>query len=608
MSVPLAAQAQPGFSGITTFGDSYADNGNVQRLLRGSGGYPSSTNDPAISYYTFPYYLQRIYNVPDQGIRNYAIGGATTTSLNASAGRGLSLPFELQTFAARGERIAPRELVLFSIGGNDGGASSGQVPLSQSAAVAAQANANSLAAVNQLVSAGARNIVFRSTSDLGALASVRNGPNAAGSIEYGRLYFEGLQRDLAPLGSQGVRVFLFDTGRLLRAVQADPAAYGFTDAQTPCNSIAACRDPNSPLQQQYLTYDGLHLTSRGFELVARYISAQIAAPDAIAVQPEIGLAGITAFTNSVFERLDTYRFAGIGGGHMTALGGAPGATAPLPVTPGSAVSVFVQGHYAAGDRDRRNGVAGYSYDIGGVTIGGEVNPAPGFRLGLAFNYANTDADLNGRLGKVEVDSYRIALYGSFSYPNWFADAVVSASYDDYEISRRGVISPVRSDPTGNSVSAGLRGGYLFGLGPVRLGPIAGLTYNLTQVDAQTETGDSLLTNDVRRQRVDSLTGSLGVQLRLNTQAAGRSITPYVNVTAEHDFLGSGRTLVTNATYASSLPVRSSVEDQGRTYGQVTAGVSAEVARGVALMVNGGTTFARRDGNDYAFWGGVRVSF
>ncbi|WP_338665851.1 autotransporter domain-containing protein [Pararoseomonas sp. SCSIO 73927] len=609
-AAPIAARAQATFDRLTAFGDSYADNGNVQRLLRGeTGTYPSSTTDPSVSYNTFPLYVQQLYGIPDANVRNYAIGGATTTSVNASAGRGLSLPFELQTFAARGERIGPREIVLFSIGGNDGGASSGSVPLSLAASTAATANANSLAGVNQLVAAGARNIVFRSTSDLGALASVRNGPNPAGSIEYGRLYFEGLQRDLAPLGDRGVRVFLFDTGRLLRAVQANPAAYGFTDAQTPCNTFAACRTPNSPLQQQYLTYDGLHLTSKGFELVARYIAAQVGAPDAIAVTPEIGLASVTAFTNSVFERLDTYRFAGMEGRQAlagTGMGG--GGSAPVPVAPGSPVSVFVQGHYAAGDRDRRNGVAGYSYDLGGITLGGEVRPVAGVRIGLAFNYSNTNADIDAGLGKVEADSYRAAIYGSVTRPNWFVDGVVTAGRDVYETSRTGVISAVRGDPTGSSASMGLRGGYLVNAGPVRLGPIGGLTYTWSRSGNYTESGDGLLTNDVRRQTIDALTGSLGAQARLNVTVAGRSVTPYVNVTAEHDFIGRGRTLITNATFAQSLPVRSQVEERGRTYGQVAGGISAEVVPGVAVMANAGTTFARRDGNDYAFWGGVRLTF
>jgi len=608
-AAPVAARAQTGFDRLTAFGDSYADNGNVQRLLRGqNSAYPSGTTDPSVSYITFPSYLQQIYGIADANVRNYAIGGATTTNVNASAGRNLSLPFELATFAARGERIGSREVVLFSIGGNDGGASGGAVPLSLSASTAATANANSLAAVNQLVAAGARTIVFRSTSDLGALPSVRNGPNPEGSIEYGRLYFQGLQRDLAPLSSQGVRVFLFDTGRLLRAVQANPGAYGFTDAVTPCNTLAACRSVSSPLQQQYLSYDGLHLTNKGFELVARYIAAQIAAPDAIAVTPEIGLASATAFGNAMFERLDTYRYGPAGRQMLAGDGMTNGGSALAPVAPGSAVSVFVQGHYASGSRDRRGGIAGYSYDLGGVTIGAEVRPIQEFRLGLALHYASTNADIDARLGKVEADSYRIAAYGSLTRPNWFVDTVLTAGRDVYETSRTGVISTLRGDPVGSSVTAGLRGGYLFDAGPLRLGPIAGLSYAWARAGNYTETGDELLTADVRSQTIDALTGSLGVQFRANARVVGRAVTPYLNVTAEHDFIGRNRSTITNATFAANLPVRTPVEERGQTYGQVAGGISAEVAPGVAVMANAGTTFARRDGNDYAFWGGVRLSF
>ena len=611
LGAPGGAGAQARFDRLTAFGDSYADNGNVQRLLRGAGGYPSGTNDPAVTYYTFPFYLQQLYGVPDAAVRNYAIGGATTTDLNAAAGRGLSLPFELQTFARNGERIGPNELVLFSIGGNDGGASSGQVSPAQAEAVAARANANSIAAVRQLAAAGARTVVFRSTSDLGALASVRNGPFPESTIRYGQLYFEGLQRDLAALSGEGVRAFLFDTGRLLRAVQADPAAYGFTDAQTPCATLVACRNPNSPLQSQYLSYDGLHLTSSGFALVARYIAAQIDGQEDIAAQPEVGLAAVTAFSNSVFERLDTYRLQGVGGPAMSIGGGmgggGMGATAPVPAAPGSPVSVFVQGHYAGGDHDRRGGVAGFDYDIGGVTIGAEVRPAAPFLLGLAVNYSNTDAHLD-RGGSVDADSYAVALYASLFRPNWFVDAVAFLSHDEYEIRRRGVISALRSDPSGNSYGGGVRGAYLFGEGPVRLGPLLGLTYARSRVDGYSERGDGLLTNDVRRQGADSLTGSAGAQLRVDARLAGRAVSPYLNLTAEHDFLDGDGSILTNAAYAPNLPIRSRTEGRDRTYGRVAGGISAEVAPGVSVMANAATSFARADGNDYAFWGGVRLSF
>jgi uncharacterized protein YhjY with autotransporter beta-barrel domain len=153
-----------------------------------------------------------------------------------------------------------------------------------------------------------------------------------------------------------------------------------------------------------------------------------------------------------------------------------------------------------------------------------------------------------------------------------------------------------------------KAGYLFDAGPLRAGPIAGLSFADAQIAGYTETGDILLTNMVNRQTLDNLTGSAGVQLRSPFFIAHGLYSPFVNVTAEHDFVGSSRTLITTQVTTPLLPVLTPIDGRSQTYGKVAAGFAAQITDKVSATVNGVSTFARSDGNDFGVSGGLKVGF
>jgi len=84
------------------------------------------------------------------------------------------------------------------------------------------------------------------------------------------------------------------------------------------------------------------------------------------------------------------------------------------------------------------------------------------------------------------------------------------------------------------------------------------------------------------------------------------ISPWLDVTVEHDFDNGARVLTTAQTYALLLPISTPVSNSTQTYGRVAGGLSAQVAQNVFINLNGEATFARDNGNDYALTGGVKV--
>ena len=153
-----------------------------------------------------------------------------------------------------------------------------------------------------------------------------------------------------------------------------------------------------------------------------------------------------------------------------------------------------------------------------------------------------------------------------------------------------------------------KAGYLFDAGALRVGPIAGLSYINAHIGGYTETGDILLTNLVNRQTLENLTGSAGVQFRTPFAIGNALYSPFLNLTGEHDFIGSGRTLITTQVTTPLLPVLTPIDSRSRTYGKVAAGVAAVITDRVSATHNAVGTFARADGNDFGVSGGVKVAF
>lgn len=614
---PSTARAQAtSFSSITAFGDSYADTGfapgGAFRLL----GFPCPAGPP--TYPTcrfsdgtnFVDSLQSIYGLT--GHTNYAIGGAMTNNVNAIPG----LPGfaqEVATFVASGGTFGPRDLVAISIGGNDQGLFNSTNTLAQINALAVTSATNAASGVEQLIARGARNIAWVSPGNPFYFPAPFGDPatTPAQRAEWANTYYQQLQQQLAPAARSGVRIFLFDFETLQARIAANPAQYGFASASG-CQvalGVPGCLAASSTVQNSYFYWDTIHPTSAGFALIARYMANQMDAPLTVSPQADVAVATAANFTNSVFGRLDSYRTFGPYGMRTATVAnrGLPTKAPPMAATE-SPWSVYGEVNYAGGSSDAQAFVASASYHAIGGTAGIEYKVHPHLRVGGAFSYSQPNVDIGVQNAHYRIDSYHFAGYASYTEANWFGDALVGYGRHAYAVSRQGIIDVIQGSTNADTFVAAGKAGYLFDAGPVRVGPIAGLTYTSATVKAYTETGDILLTMAVDEQKLESLTGGAGVQFRLPFVVGAGMYSPFINVTAEHDFIGSARTLVTTQVTTPLLPVLTPIDNHSRTYGKVAAGIAANIAGGVSAMVNGVTTFARDGGNDFGVNAGVKVAF
>ena len=591
---------------IVAFGDSYADTGNFFALtgiprpaVYANGRFSNGTN--------FVDTMSQILGVRDD---NFAIGGAFTGPGNSGffniSGPGLpGLPTEIQSFLAGGGpaafprvtgTFAPSDLVVVSIGGNDGRfyeMKNGPAPSSATIAAAiagAPAAANisvgeATAGLNSLVNAGARNITFLA-GDVGRLPEVTGSPIAPIGTAFASSFNTGIQSSLAGFASRGVIVNYLDLNRIGDVVAANLSAFGLQSAGA---CPIACVTTNPELLDKYLFYvDKLHLTSAGFAIIGRYAVRQLEAPLQLQAQGEAGLQAATSFGSTLSGRLDL--------------------SATRAGAERNGLAFYVTGNAASRNVRATNTSLPYRVDTVGVTAGAEYEAA-GATIGIAANYARPRADMTTATGAVEAHAWQVGAYGGWAGGGGFVQGYAGYGRLHYRIRRTAVIDDIHARPSGTAVTAGGKAGFLFGAGGLRIGPVVALDYGRVRINAYTESGDPVLTLNVQSQKADVLLGSAGVEARGDLSSGGLSIRPYLAVTVDKDLRGDGRTILYAETTAPTIVNRFALANRGKdTYGRVTGGASLSLGGNLSLQVQGSGSFKRKGGNDFGGFAGLKVGF
>ncbi|MEA2890798.1 MAG: outer rane lipase/esterase, partial [Bradyrhizobium sp.] len=574
------ASAQTVFTTIQAFGDSYADTGNLIKIIGPQALYPTGRFSGGTNFVDT---TSALLGIPQN---NFAIGGATSGPTNVVAPGIPGFTQEWQGFIASGKTIAPTDLVEFSIGGNDarayyrGGGTLAGVP-----AAATTSFNQTMAGINALVGVGARNIVF-TIGDVSTLPEATGNPAAPIGSAFSQNYNAQIQTALAAIARSGVRVELVDIAAIGNLIKADPSRYGLTSAGT---CPVACIG-NTALQNQFLFYvDALHLTSHGFAILGEYIVNRLNAPLTFAPQGDVGLSSALGFANTLFGRLDTFRettgFASTMNANAADLK-VPYTKAPPPRPVAyNPWSFYMLANGAVSDRQATVAARGFDLDSVGGTIGTEYRINANAFVGGAFDYSNPKARLFNNAGTTEANAYQIGGYGAWTNANFFLQGLATVGWQNYRNVRPGVVDLVTSNPDGTSVVAAGKVGYLFGTpDKIQAGPIGSLLYARAKVNGYTEAGDPVLTLNVGQQTAETLIGSVGAQFRFPFWVGGKLISPYVNLTADDDIIGNGRIIQFGATSAPIIINNWAVANTNsrNVYGRVAAGVVAPVWNNVAL--------------------------
>jgi len=581
---------------IVAFGDSYADDGNLFQILGIAPPAPYSTG----RFSGGTNYVDTLGTLLNAPIDNFAIGGALTDNTNTNGPGIPGFQFEVSNFLGVGPQhpafptsgptFDENDLVTVSVGGNDARfyqKNGGSLAGAPAAATASAAFATS--GLDALVNAGARTISFLAgdTSLLPEIAGELN-PAQAAAIRsaYSTTFNTAMKSSLAGYAADGVIVHYLDGTLLLNEVSSNLTAYGLTGlACPPLPSTSCIADPS----QKYLFYyDQLHLTSAGFAIVGRYIAAQLEAPLVLQGASDLSLDVAHQFARTLTARMD--------------LG------SPRDGDTFNGFRVFLVGdgysrHLNAGPRNEAYRSSGV-----GLTAGAEYGFGTGV-AGLAVNYSRPKINFGNDNAENEARTVQIGGYADFAIGGGFAQGYAGYGWNKHDIDRAGVIDAMEADPKGNHFIAGAKGGYLFPLGSVRVGPVLALDYAKAKVDGYTEDGDPVLTLNVDSLSYSSLRGSFGVELRGDFAGGGVQLRPYASAAIEKDFTGDERTIHFAQTSAPTIVNHFALEDGSKkAYARIAGGFSAEILTNVNFDAGGSATIGKDQGEEASAQIGVRVGF
>ncbi|WP_265569873.1 autotransporter domain-containing protein [Sphingomicrobium nitratireducens] len=596
--MPQAAHAQR-IDRIVAFGDSYADQGNAFEIIDAFGDIPASAK---LAYPTGRFsggtnYIDTLAQLLNVDVDNFAIGGALTDNTNTNAG----LPgfaTEWNVFLGGGGDVFPaptvfpevsgtfgeNDLLAISIGGNDARFYQQNGGLLANAPLAgAVSAAYATAGLDALVAAGAQNISYLA-GNTANLPEVQYQPDPAAAFAVRDAYyqaFDAQMRDtLAGYAANGVMVHYLDLNAVLGNLESNLAAFGFQGIACPPFLLDTICIADKSVANSYVVYgDQLHLTSAGFEVVAKYVAAQLQAPLSMTASSDLAIDNARQFGRVMTQRMD--------------------GTSPRDGDMAEGLKVYVGGDAMSRSIDMTQTQDPLKVRTAGVHGGIEYGFGNGV-VGLMGRYSMPEAEYAEGYAEAEATSLQIGAFAGYAMGPAFVQAYAGWGTDDHEVEREGIIEDLArsAEMDGDHLVLGAKAGYLANVGKLRVGPVLALDYATVDVDGYTESGDPALNLNVDSIEYSSLRGAVGVELRGDFAGSGVQLRPHASLMLEKDLDGDGRVFsfsqTASPTIVNSFDVGETPDD---LYGRISGGFSAQIFSSVRLDVAANATIDKTDGDE-----------
>ena len=349
-------------------------------------------------------------------------------------------------------------------------------------------------------------------------------------------------------------------------------------------------------------------------------------------QVQSGQAAINSRLLALRKGLDTTQFAGIlfyqNGKPLTrdsytehsSNTGLTGAAGGDSIGDLGRLGVWVNAIYNFGNVDSVPANLGFSYDNGGVNIGVDYRFTDDLVFGGVFTYLRSQSRFDDSRGSLDSDFFNGSLYGSYYVTDSFhIDGIASYGGSDFDISRAiqyqlttepsPVITNATSSPGGHqySFSGGL--GYDFNIDEFSINPYVRANYLALGVDAYRENGGAGWALNVAKQKVYSLTTTVGTQMSYTFSTPWGVIIPNVRGEWFHEFEDNGRQFGANFVGdAAGQSFNIVTIGPDRDYFTFGTGVSTTLPHGISAFFNYDMLIGYQDIENYRFTLGARMEF
>jgi len=515
----LAQDAGSGLNRVVTFGDSLSDNGNLYAVTKGAKPTSPPYNMRFTNVLTFAEYLNGSmlgYGATNATKNiNYAFGGARTDSILVTQNNQIpGTQDQIDAYLGAGGTFGSKTLVTWLAGANnlsDVMALPGVTPAGVATVIGA-ANADAANQFQQLATAGAKTILIYNLPDLGLSAgSLAKGPAMAGLATGASNAFNAAlaATTKASAGANpGTNFIQIDLTGFLRAVTANPGAFGFDNVTTKCLSgVPACATPD-----KYLFWDDLHPTDAGHRQIATYTFMHLYAASLASGVTVMGESGLWARRGLVLDSLDKTRAATTSGDATDYAVTLYGQTDRRDQQVGPAAGIGATAVQATG---------AHKTDLGGLRLRAQRALDAQWTLAADLSAITGAADagyVSSNMGGVSAD-----LSARWRRGALFVTAGAGIGYNifaDYQ--RRTLFSAITNEadaPGGMTGSLAIETGRDYAFGSVTLTPIVRLAFLNASVGGYTENNLVALSYDRRTLSATTATSELRLRHTLSEQTA-----------------------------------------------------------------------------------------
>ena len=584
MLTGMAIVAQAGdYSNVYFFGDSLTDSGVYGPILPNPYNH-FSTNPGKVwsqnlgadyGFAVSPAYAAQLNNPvvfsPIASGNNFATGSARINLPTTTSPPALIPPVSTQVtqMLARGP-LDSNALYAISGGHNDVFAqiSAGSNAAAVTGIVTA---ANDLAAqVTRLQSAGARHLIVIGIMDMTKtpIASMR--ANVPDPVLFGNLvssFNATLESGLA-----GKNLLYFNTGKMLNAVIANPVAYGFSNVTDAATAEALGHTPDSGKETGYLFADIRHPSAQFHKIMSDWIYSSLEGASRVGLLSQVPMGRSGAQWRSIDGRLREFQNFGYQG-----------------------QGFFVTGDYASSNIDAYAGQPSADGSGGSFVLGYEKAFTEQLFGGVTLGYGHAPFDLGNDLGTVKYDEWALSAFVSHKLGNFYANALTTYSWLDYESRRNVALGPFSTSENGSTSGGqfGVKGqiGYNFMIGNLLHGPLAALVWEQVKVNGFSEDSNSATAMTFGAQTRQSLRSRLGWQVAAETTWSGAKVRPYAQLTYDYEHKKDERTYSAGFVGGNSAMAMDTSNQTGG-YGTLLAGVNSELSKTVRLGVGASTTIGQ----------------
>jgi len=279
--------------------------------------------------------------------------------------------------------------------------------------------------------------------------------------------------------------------------------------------------------------------------------------------------------------------------------------------PESPWGLFADGGAAFGTQSSTSNQTGYSFTLGGLTLGADYRVGDHLLVGLATGYSNTASSFHGTGGSVTVNTVPFNAYAAYFSGKLYAYGSLGYALNLYNLRRAinfdGIGRTATSATTGNQFNLYGETGYDLKLRQFILTPAATLTYSALWLGGFSEQDAGALNLRVGPQNASSVQTGVGGRLTVPLKLGQVLLAPQAYAFYQHEFANGSRGLNASLSQGSST-FAWQTDAAGQNFALVGASLTAGLKENLYAQVNFNAEVGRRNATAQFINAGLRYEF